>query len=179
MRRQLQIGIIGSMGDISLQGNLKNLANLIGKEVSKIHANLLFSFEGDFESLPVIAAKSAERENGKTIAFLWGNSQKDFPMKSTTVVTGQQRGGGREFSFILSCNAIICIGGGSGSLMEITMAYQAGIPVVVIKGSGGWSDKLRNTFLDERKRLLIFEANSPKEAVEKTIKLIKNNKQMV
>lgn len=56
------------------------------------------------------------------------------------------------------------------------MAYQAGIPVIVIKGSGGWSDKLKNSFLDQRQRLPIFEAISPKEAVEKAVKLAKKTK---
>lgn len=98
------------MADLSLKNKIKDTAYKLGREISKINACLLFSFEGDFNSLPIIAAKSAEKRGGKTVAFIWCMSSGDFPLKSITVETGQMRGGGREFSFVLSCNSIICIG---------------------------------------------------------------------
>ena len=74
---------------------------------------------------------------------------------------------------------IITIGGGSGTLNEIVVAYQAGIPVVVLKDSGGWSDKLAETYLDDRKRFKIKSARTPREAAELAIRLAKgkNDKQ--
>ena len=173
--KNVQIGVIGSMADIKLNNSLIRLAKDLGKEIAKNNAVLVFGFEGDFDSLPAMAAKSAEEDSGKTVAFVWGNQVQDLKgLRSLQIVTGQQRGGGREFSFILSCDAIICISGGSGTLMEIAMAYQAGIPVVALKKSGGWSTKLANTFLDERKRQKIIGVNTAKEAVKKAIKLAKD-----
>lgn len=168
--RKLKIGLIGSMLDTKFNKKLKTLAIEVGKEIARNKAVLVFGFEPDFESLPMIAAKSAENAGGETIAFL-ESSQKPriFNLKSRIVLTGLKRGGGREFPFILSCNVVICIAGGSGTLMEIAMAYQAGIPVIVLQNSGGWSAKLANQFLDERKREKIIGANSSKRAVAKAL----------
>ncbi|MDO8482473.1 MAG: hypothetical protein Q7S86_01480 [bacterium] len=87
--------------------------------------------------------------------------------------TGIDRGGGREFVLVNSCDAIISVSGGSGTLTEIAIAYQSNIPMIAIKNTGGWSDKLAGTFIDERKRLLVEEAGSAKEAVKKAIALAK------
>lgn len=164
--RKLQIGVMGSMADSALAENAKNMAKELGVEIAKRNAILIFGFEGDFDSLSAIAAREAEENGGHTVAFVWGPSKMDLgKLNSLQVVTGQARGGGREFSLVLSCDAIICIGGGSGTLTEISMAYQAGIPIIVIKNTGGWSHKLANTFLDDRKRIKILSAKNAKEAV--------------
>lgn len=86
-------------------------------------------------------------------------------------VTGLDRGGGREFPLVLSCDVLIALCGGSCTLTEIAIAYQANIPVVVLEKSGGWSEKLANQYLDGRKRIKIETAKTPKQAVEKAILL--------
>lgn len=170
--RSIKIGVIGSMADMKLKGSLKELAREIGQEIAKSNSILSFGFEGDFDSLSEIAARSAEKAGGKTIAFVWGNKKQDLKvLSSKQIVTGQQRGGGREFPFILSCDAIICISGGSGTLMEIAMAYQAGIPIIAFQNSGGWSQKLAGKFLDDRKRQKIIGVKTAKGALDLALKL--------
>jgi uncharacterized protein (TIGR00725 family) len=169
--KSIQIGVIGSMADKGLKKSLKQLASEIGQEIAKNNATLVFGFEGDFDSLSLIAAKEAETAGGKTIAFIWGNEKPDLQgLKSLPIVTGQNRGGGREFPLILSCDVIICISGGSGTLMEMTMAYQANIPIIALKNSGGWSQKLAGKFIDDRKRLKVIPAMTSVEAVRFAIR---------
>jgi len=60
-----------------------------------------------------------------------------------------------------------------GTLTEIAIAYQANIPVIVLKDTGGWSEKLGGQFLDSRNRIKIEVAENPKVAVELAIKLAK------
>jgi len=173
MHKTLQIGVMGSMADVTLGTKEKEIAQQLGAEIAKAGATLVFGFEGDFDSFSTMAAREAEIKGGKTIAFSWGSSKTDMgELDSIRVVTGQTRGGGREFSLILSCDAIICIGGGSGTLMEIAMAYQAGIPMVVLKGTGGWSDQLTDKYLDDRKRMKILAADNPKEAIKIVSKIL-------
>jgi len=173
--KDLQIGVMGSMADVELQESCKNIAIELGREIAKRGYLLVYGFEGDFSSLPVIAAKECEKNGGMTLAFLWGKKGADLgELNSIRVETGQLRGGGREFPLILSSDAIICLGGGSGTLTEIAMAYQAAIPVVVIKGTGGWSEKLAGMFLDERKRTKILLAKNSKGAIELAIAEKKN-----
>lgn len=175
--RKIQIGVIGSMADIKLENSLKDMAKELGREIAKNAAVLVFGYEGDFESLSSIAAKEAEKAGGQTLAFVWGAKKSELGgLNSVEIVTGQQRGGGREFSFILSCDVVISISGGSGTLMETAMAYQAGIPIVALNNSSGWSEKLSGQFLDNRKREKIFGTKSPQEAVKLAIKLIDINR---
>ena len=73
----------------------------------------------------------------------------------------------------MSCDAVIALSGGSGTLTEIAIAYQANIPVVVLENTGGWSEKLAGRYLDARKRIKIEAAKDPKSAVELAIGLAK------
>ena len=127
--RKLQIGVMGSMADSALAENAKNMAKELGVEIAKRDATLVFGFEGDFDSLSTMAAKEAEENGGNTVAFVWGSSKMELgKLNSLQVVTGQARGGGREFSLILSCDAIVCIGGGSGTLtcLQFSMLLWTG-----------------------------------------------------
>lgn len=170
--KKLQIGVIGSMGDLEMEITTKEEAKRLGKEIAKNTAILVFGYEDDFESYSSIAATAAENEGGHTLAFLRGSNKSDsLNLNSMRVFTGQDRGGGREFSFVLSCDAIISINGGSGTLMEIAMAYQAQIPVVSLENSSGWSQKLSGKYLDGRKKIKIIGAKTPEEAVKIAIKL--------
>lgn len=68
-----------------------------------------------------------------------------------------------------SCDAIITLSGGSGTLTEIAMAYQLDIPIIAIKGCGGWSDKLASTFIDNRNRRRVIAVETPEDAVKTAI----------
>jgi hypothetical protein len=82
------------------------------------------------------------------------------------IVTGLERGGGREFVLINSCDAVIAIAGGSGTLTELAIAYQCDIPMVAVTGCGGWSQKLAGEYMDARNRRRVLPAATAKEAVD-------------
>lgn len=64
----------------------------------------------------------------------------------------------------------IALSGGSGTLNELVVAYQLGIPMVALKNTGGWADKLADQYFDARQRLKVVGAETPKEAVESAFK---------
>lgn len=174
-KRKIQICVIGSVVDKKIEKSIITKAENLGREIARHNAVLLFGREEDFDSLPQIAAREAEKHGGQTIAFVCEDGKKGLKKSdSQIIITGQRRGGGREFSLVLSSDAIICIGGKSGTLMEVAMAYQAGIPTIALKGTGGWSDRLIDKFLDERRRQRIIKAVTPKDAVQLALKLVKN-----
>jgi uncharacterized protein (TIGR00725 family) len=171
--RKLQIGVMGSAADLGYSKILESKAEELGYEIAKQDCVLVFGAEKDCESLSTSACRGAKKAGGLTVGVTYGKGLKTFDDQYSDVIiaTGLERGGGREMSLVLSCDAIIAISGGSGTLTEIAIAYQAGIPVVVLEKTGGWSEKLENTFLDGRNRLKIVTAKTPKEAVELAIKL--------
>jgi uncharacterized protein (TIGR00725 family) len=67
---------------------------------------------------------------------------------------------------VLGCDVVIALSGGSGTLNELAIAYQADIPMIVVKGLGGWSDRLADQYFDSRKRRKVLGASTAEEAVE-------------
>ena len=164
--RKLQIGIMGSSADLKYSQELTRIAKEIGVLLAREGIIIFFGAEKDYDSLSTVAARAARSIGGSTIGVTYNLGKKIFDQSSAeaVVVTGLERGGGREFSLVASCDAIIALGGGSGTLTEIAQAYQLDVPIIVIQGTGGWSDKLAGKFLDKRKRRKIESVNSAKEA---------------
>ena len=173
--RKLQIGVMGSAADLKYSKKFEELAEDIGYWVAKKKATLVFGAEKDYDSLSTAACRGAKKARGLTIGITYGKGFDIFEKKNVDVViaSGLERGGGRELTLVLSCDAIIALNGGSGTLTEIAIAYQANIPVVVLKDTGGWSEKLGGQYLDARNRVKIEVAENPKEAVNLAIKLVK------
>ncbi len=165
--RKLQIGVMGSAADMNVQQDFEKLAEEVGYWVAKNNATLVFGAEKDYDSLSTAACRGAKKAGGLTVGVTYGKGMEIFEQKADVVIaTGLERGGGREMALVLSCDAIIAINGGSGTLTEIAIAYQANIPIVVLEGSGGWADKLAGRFLDSRERVMVQPAKDPEQAVK-------------
>lgn len=166
--RKLQIGVMGSMADLNYSDTIQQIAEETGRLIAENGATLVFGAEKDSDSLSTAACRGAKSAGGLTVGVTYGKGKRVWERDDADfiVATGLERGGGRETSLVLSCDAVIAISGGSGTLTELAVAYQADIPMVALTGVGGWSDKLANTYMDDRKRRYIFGAATPQEAVE-------------
>lgn len=173
--KKIQIGVMGSMADLKYSPEIEKLAEELGYCIAKNQAILIFGAEKDADSLSTAACRGAKRAGGLTVGVTYNKGLDIYQNKDVDVIiaTGLDRGGGRELPLVLSCDAIIAISGGSGTLTEIAIAYQANIPVVVLANTGGWSEKLAGIYLDGRSRVKIEVANTPAEAVLKALDLIK------
>jgi uncharacterized protein (TIGR00725 family) len=169
-----QIGIVGSLADLHYGKDAERAAERIGELVAMKKGILLFGAEKDFDSLSTAACKGAKKAGGLTVGITYGKGKDIFQKEGVDVIIpcGLERGGGREFVLMSSCDAIIMISGGSGTLNEAAAAYQLGIPIVALVGYGGWADKLADTYIDERRRLKVMKANTPEEAVEMAFKSV-------
>jgi hypothetical protein len=175
-KRKYQIGVMGSAADLKYSKEIEKIAFDIGREIALSGNITVFGAEKDSDSLSTAAARGAKSSGGLTVGVTYGKGKDIWDKENNTDViisTGMERGGGREFVLVNSCDVIIAVSGGSGTLTEIAIAYQSNIPMIVIKNTGGWSDKLSDTYLDNRKRLLIQGVDTAKEAVEKAIESIK------
>ncbi len=174
----MQIGVIGSAADLEPTKAAIIAAKRLGTEVAFRKHTLIFGAEQDCSSLSTYAALSARNAKGVTVGITYGTSKQVYAPDSAVIVipTGLARGGGREMVQALACDGIVAIAGGSGTLNEITVAYQANIPVVILKGFGGWSDQLSGTYLDARKRYAFRAAKSAVEALDLLETMIQSRK---
>ena len=164
--RKLQIGVMGSMADLNYTKEVELIAERVGELIAEEGGILVFGAEKDSDSLSTVACRGATRKGGLTVGITYGKGKKILQSDADVIIpTGMERGGGREFVLALSCDVVIAISGGSGTLNELTVAYQAGIPMVVVSGMGGWSDKLAGQFMDNRQRQMVLAAESPEQAV--------------
>ena len=120
------------------------------------------------------ASKGAREVGGLTIGFLPG-MEKSGANPYVDIVFPTGLGRARNLLTARSCDALIMIGGSTGTLNELTIAYAEARPVVILEGSGGWADRIRSVlcrgrFLDERETIEIEFAKTPEEAVEKAFR---------
>ena len=171
--RKLQIGVMVSAADLNYADKIAEVAAKIGKLIAEAGHITVYGAEKDYDSLSTAAARGAKKAKGLTVGITYGKGKDIFEKELTDVIisTGIDRGGGREFVLANSCDVLIAISGGSGTLTEIAIAYQSNIPLIVVKDTGGWADKLANTFIDARKRVKVIGVNSAEEAVNLAITL--------
>ncbi len=173
--KKIQIGIMGSAEDLNYSESALLFAKELGKEIAKRDAILVYGAEKEYSSLSTNAAIEASKNGGITLGVTGGKKKEiygDF-MPTILIPCGLEIGGGREFTLVLSCDVIIAIGGGSGTLTEMAIAYQANIPIISVSGFPGWAKKMSNKYFDERKRFKCLEAKTPKEAVDMAIEKAK------
>jgi uncharacterized protein (TIGR00725 family) len=173
--RKLQIGVMGSAADLNYTKNLEELAEEVGFYIARANAALLFGAEKDYDSLSTAACRGAKRGGGLTVGVTYGKGLNDAYEKNADIIiaSAQERGGGRETVLVTSCDGIVAVSGGSGTLTEMAIAYQANRPIVALANTGGWAEKLGGQYIDARQRVLVELAETPEEAVEKVIAAIK------
>lgn len=164
---KVQIGVMGSMADLNYSQEFENAAEKIGELIAQKEGILFFGAEKDSDSLSTAACRGAKRYGGLTVGVTYGKG-KDIWQDGADIIipSGLERGGGRELVLVLACDAVIAISGGSGTLTELAIAYQADIPMIALKGFGGWADKLAGEYFDGRKRRKVLVAKTVEEAVE-------------
>lgn len=158
------------MADLGYEEKIARAAEQIGMEIARSGNITVFGAEKDADSLSTAACRGAKQAGGLTVGITYGKGKACFEDDIDVIIpTGLDRGGGREFVLALSCDVVIAISGGSGTLNELVVAYQADIPMVCLKGFGGWGEMLAGTYFDARRRRKCIEASSPKQAVQLAI----------
>lgn len=175
---KLQIAVIGNddYAGYTLSADLLRLAESVGQEIAKNGAILIC---GGRRGVMEAAARGAKKEGGITVGILpsdsWGEANEFIDV---VVPTGVGLGM-RDALTIRAAHAVIALGGGVGTLREITLSYSHKRPIVCIKGTGGWSDRLIGTYIDDRKMIRIKGASSAKDAVkiaiETALKALRGN----
>lgn len=164
----IRVGIIGSASDQGFNDENVVVAEQLGVAVAKREWVLLYGPERQMSSLPYLAAKACRESGGTTIGVAHGSARApvyDAGAASVLIYTDTGGGGGREIVLVNSCDFVVVVGGGSGTLTEMCLAYMNYVPIVAMKRSGGWADRLAGEYLDAREKYRIAEAETAEEAL--------------
>ena len=169
-KRKLQIAVLGSSKAIATK-KAYNYAYEIGQEIAKAGA---VTITGGGLGVMEAAMKGAKKEGGITLAIVpWESNKKVNDFADYVIATGI--GWSRNSINLNSCDGAIIVGGGAGTLNEATYGYMMSKPTVAMTPSGGIAEQLTNKYFDVRKTEFIYGANTPKEAVQLLIKIIKKH----
>jgi len=167
LARRNQILVIGSGQDQCAEA-VYHTAYQVGLEIAKRGAILL---SGGLGGVMEAASKGAKEERGFVIGIVPQDDKMTAnPYCDAVIATGM--GFARDFLTAYSADAVIIVGGGAGTMIEVAAAYQKKIPIIAVRGSGGTADKVVDTYLDERKLEIVLGEDSPEKAVNTALRLI-------
>jgi len=165
----MQIGIIGSnksQCSEELYEFSYNLGLFLGKNGNTI---INGGMQGTMEGVSK-GVKDSKNIQSKVVGILpFDNKEKANKYLDIIIPTGI--GFARNSVIVLSSDILIALGGGAGTLNEISYAWQFGKKVYCYTGTEGWSKKLANENLDSRKEGLLIGFNT----LEELSKLIFND----
>lgn len=172
--KKLQIGIMGSAADLNYSKEAEEFAKELGRIIGKSGNILVYGAEKEYSSLSTNAAIEASKVGGITVGVTGGKGKDIWGDFRPTVLIpcGLEIGGGREFTLVLSCDVIIAISGGSGTLTEMAIAYQANIPIITVDKFGGWAKKMSGKYMDNRKRLKGISVDTPEAAYKAALDIL-------
>lgn len=150
-----------SGGDENLTEFALKAAEEVGYYIAKKGGILIC---GGRDGIMESVAKGAKRGEGLTIGILPGFKEEANEFIDIAIPT--RLGYFRNYILVSSADAIIGIAGRWGTLNEISLGLNIGRPVIVLKGSGGWTDVLSNEKLLNGFKRKPYIAQSAKEAVE-------------
>jgi len=160
MVRKPQISVIGYNAELCTDAAYK-AAYGVGVSIAKSGAVLI---SGGLKGVMEAASQGAAETGGLVVGIIPSDDSRDAN-EHCDVVIPSGLGLARNFLVVNSADAVVIVGGGSGTLTEAAAAYGKRIPLVAVKGTGGVADEWAGRYFDGRKTARVMEADSPEEAV--------------
>ncbi len=177
--RRLKIGVMGSASGPQIEDPIaREKAASLGREIAK--RGYIF-INGACPGLPHDAMLGAKNAGGLTLgvspAFSVYEHENEYlsPDGHDIILFTGMGFMERDIINIRSSDAIVIVGGGIGTLNELTIAYDEGRPVGVLTNSGGISNSVPYIIEDLCKRSIppnmVFD-DDPRMLLEKLEKVI-------
>ncbi|MGE0680243.1 MAG: protein containing YHS domain protein [Candidatus Binatia bacterium] len=140
---KLKIGVMGSAGG-NFTAQSRSLAFALGQAIGQADCYIV---TGGCPGLPLEAARGAKAAGGLVIGISPGLSLDEHihkyssPIEAHDILIFTGSGlMGREVVNIRSSDIVVIVGGSSGTLGELAIAYDEGKLIGILQGSGGISE---------------------------------------
>lgn len=142
------VAVIGAAGSISAE--LRRAAEQLGLALADSGFDLV---TGSMDGVMRAAARGHKSSGGSAQALGikpgWGRSWEDNPHGHPVITT--DLGVMRNHLVVQAADLVVAVGGGSGTLSEMALAWQMQKPIAALTGCGGWSGRLAGEQLDRRR----------------------------
>lgn len=149
---RLKIGVMGSASGPQIEDpHAREMARLLGREIGK-RGHIFVN--GACPGLPNDALMGAKEEGAWTVGISPAFSEHehiheyDSPHSHNLIIYTGMGFMERDIINIRTSDAIVIVGGGVGTLNELTIAYDEGRPIGIITGSGGISNSVPHIIED-------------------------------
>ncbi len=153
---------IGVIGASECPVEISNLAREVGHLVAAKGCVLVCGGRGGVME----AASRGAREAGGLVVGILPGSRREEGNRYLTVAVATGMGEARNAIITRTCDAIIAISGGYGTLAEIGLALKMGVPVI---GLDTWQLARGGNFTRD-----IIIADNPGDAVDKALRAIRS-----
>ncbi len=163
--RKFQIAVVGS-GTIPDNSEEYQLAKNLGKCLADNDFIILCGGLGGAMKAVCEGVKESEHYvYGQTIGILPElDKSTSNAFVDVQIATGMSKA--RNQIIIASADAVIAISGGAGTLSELSFAWQLKKKILVLENSGGWSEKLANSRIDNSRDDKIIAVSSVDEVID-------------
>ena len=173
--------------DFNLMGAIKGIVSVIGAsdinkeiegktiEIGKLLAKNNYAVAcGGLSGVMEAICKGVKQENGFTIGII-PFVEKNKANEYVDLVIPCPFSQARNIVVVLTGDVCLAISGKAGTLSEICFAWIYQKPIVALSSVTGWSSKIANQKLDDRRNDMIYGVETPQGAIEK-IKELMNKK---
>jgi len=164
-------GIVSIIGASEINKEIEKITFEIGRLLAQ---NNFIVACGGLSGVMEAVCKGAKKENGLTIGII-PHVEKSIANKYVDIVIPCPFSQARNIVVVLTGDVCLAISGKAGTLSEICFAWIYQKPIVALSNVKGWSSKIANQKLDDRRNDMIYGVESPQEAIMK-IKELLNNK---
>ncbi len=159
--------IIGVIGEANLKGD-KNKEKISFELGKLLIDNGFFIATGGMGGVMENASKGAKDSSNYKEGMVLGvlpDYVNPGMNEYIDIVIPTGMGLARNTLLVSMCDAVIVIGGRSGTLSEMALAWQMGKMVIALDVDG-WSGNLKSVNLDDRRKDEVFSAKTSKEAIK-------------
>lgn len=162
-------GVISVIGASEIDKHTENLTIELGRLLAKNnYAVSCGGLSGVMEAI----CRGAKEEGGLTIGII-PHKEKNYANKYVDIVIPVPFSQARNIVVVLSGDACVAIAGKAGTLSEICFAWIYQKPIIALSSVEGWSSKVANQKIDDRRNDMVHGAETPIEVIQLIKKLLK------
>jgi len=156
-------GIVSILGASEIDKETEEKSIEIGRLIAKNNYAVAC---GGLAGVMEAVCKGAKEENGLTIGII-PFVEKFRANDYIDIVIPCPFSQARNIVVVLTGDICLAISGKAGTLSEICFAWIYQKPIIALSGVKGWSSKMANKKLDDRRDDIIYGVETPIEAIEK------------
>ncbi|MFX1329555.1 MAG: TIGR00725 family protein [Promethearchaeota archaeon] len=170
--KKIYNGVISVIGASEIDKETKEKTIEIGRLIAKNNFAIAC---GGLSGVMEAVCKGAKEKGGFTIGII-PFVEKSAANKYIDLVIPCPFSQARNIVVVLAGDVCLAIAGKAGTLSEISFAWIYEKPIIALTNVDGWSSKIANQKLDDRRNDKIYGVKTPQEAIEKIMELLKKNK---